>query len=98
MIISGGANIYPREVEEILLRHPNVKEVSVVGKKSAEWGEEVCAFVVQNYNDKNISVELDELCMKNIARFKRPRHYRIVKILPKNNYGKVLKTALRKLL
>ncbi len=98
LIISGGVNIYPREVEEILLRHPNVKEVSVVGKKSAEWGEEVCAFVVQNYNDRNMSVELDELCLKNIARFKRPRHYRIVKMLPKNNYGKVLKTALRKLL
>lgn len=98
MIISGGVNIYPREIEEILLQHPNVKEVSVVGKKSAEWGEEVCAFVVQNFTDRDTSVQLDELCLKNIARFKRPRHYHIVKTLPKNNYGKVLKTQLRKLL
>jgi long-chain acyl-CoA synthetase len=96
MIISGGANIYPREIEEVLLRHPAVAECSVVGRMHPEWGEEVVAFVVLNGSaDK---AELDALCLDNIARFKRPKDYRFVDALPKNNYGKVLKTELRKLL
>jgi len=93
MIISGGSNIYPREIEEVLLRHPSVAECSVVGRPHPEWGEEVIAFIV-----KRAPVEvaqLDSLCLENIARFKRPREYRFVDALPKNNYGKVLKTALR---
>ena len=95
MIISGGANIYPREIEEVLLRHPAVAECSVVGRPHPEWGEEVVAFVVAR---KNVSAEnLEQLCLDNIARFKRPRQYRFVDALPKNNYGKVLKTELRKL-
>jgi long-chain acyl-CoA synthetase len=95
MIISGGANIYPREIEEVLLRHPAVAECSVVGRPHPEWGEEVVAFVVTR---NPISAdELDSLCKENIARFKRPRDYRFVEALPKNNYGKVLKTELRKL-
>ena len=96
MIISGGSNIYPREIEEVLLRHPAVAECSVVGRPHAEWGEEVVAFVVSK--KKVSSEELDRLCLENIARFKRPREYRFVEALPKNNYGKVLKTELRKLL
>ena len=96
MIISGGANIYPREIEEVLLRHPAVAECSVVGRAHPEWGEEVVAFVVAKTTVK--SEELDSLCLANIARFKRPREYRFVEALPKNNYGKVLKTELRKLL
>jgi long-chain acyl-CoA synthetase len=96
LIISGGANIYPREIEEVLLRHPEVAECSVVGRPHAEWGEEVVAFIVKrNAVDTG---ELDNLCLDNIARFKRPREYRFVEALPKNNYGKVLKTELRKLL
>ena len=96
MIISGGSNIYPREIEEVLLRHPAVAECSVVGRPHAEWGEEVVAFVVQR---SSVSPEeLEKLCLDNIARFKRPREYRFVAALPKNNYGKVLKTELRKLL
>ncbi|HKU45573.1 MAG TPA: AMP-binding protein, partial [Burkholderiales bacterium] len=94
MIISGGANIYPREIEEVLLRHPAVAECSVVGKPHAEWGEEVVAFIVKRNTVK--SEELDNLCLENIARFKRPREYRFVDALPKNNYGKVLKTELRR--
>jgi long-chain acyl-CoA synthetase len=96
MIISGGSNIYPREIEEVLLRHPAVAECSVVGRPHAEWGEEVVAFVVTR--QKVTSEELDKVCLANIARFKRPRDYRFVEALPKNNYGKVLKTELRKLL
>jgi long-chain acyl-CoA synthetase len=95
MIISGGSNIYPREVEEVLLRHPAVSEVSVVGKPHPQWGEEVIAFVVVHDGSKIREQELDALCLDHIARFKRPKGYRFVPDLPKNNYGKVLKTALR---
>jgi acyl-CoA synthetase (AMP-forming)/AMP-acid ligase II len=95
MIISGGSNIYPREIEEVLLRHPAVAECSVVGRAHPEWGEEVVAFVVRRADVA--PPELDALCLEHIARFKRPRAYRFVASLPKNNYGKVLKTELRKL-
>jgi len=96
LIISGGANIYPREIEEVLLRHPAVAECSVVGRPHPEWGEEVVAFVVAR--EGVLPQDLDALCLDNIARFKRPREYRFVRALPKNNYGKVLKTELRRLL
>ncbi len=95
MIISGGSNIYPREIEEVLLRHPAVAECSVIGRPHPEWGEEVVAFVVRS--GEVSAQQLDELCLGHIARFKRPRDYRFVDTLPKNNYGKVLKTALRRL-
>jgi long-chain acyl-CoA synthetase len=97
LIISGGSNIYPREIEEVLLRHPGVGECSVVGRPHPEWGEEVVAFIVLKDRTSRIGPEeLDALCLANIARFKRPREYRFVEALPKNNYGKVLKTELRK--
>jgi long-chain acyl-CoA synthetase len=95
MIISGGSNIYPREVEEVLLRHPAVSEVSVVGHAHPDWGEEVVAFVVPRGGAQLSEAELDALCLDYIARFKRPKRYCFVSELPKNNYGKVLKTALR---
>jgi long-chain acyl-CoA synthetase len=95
LIISGGSNIYPREVEEALLRHAGVHEVSVVGRAHAEWGEEVVAFVVRRAGTAVSERELDALCLESIARFKRPRSYCFVESLPKNNYGKVLKTELR---
>jgi len=99
MIISGGSNIYPREIEEVLLRHPAVAECSVVGRPHPEWGEEVVAFVVLNEEfSRRVIQDLDHLCLSNIARFKRPRDYRFVEALPKNNYGKVLKTELREVL
>ena len=95
LIISGGSNIYPREVEETLLRHPDVHEVSVVGRPHPEWGEEVVAFVVRRAGASVDAEALDRVCLDQIARFKRPRVYRFVDSLPKNNYGKVLKTDLR---
>ena len=98
MIISGGSNIYPREVEEALSHHPAVVEVSVVGRAHAEWGEEVVAFIVAQPEVSVSEEELDALCLEQIARFKRPKRYLFVEALPKNNYGKVLKTELRKLL
>ena len=98
MIISGGSNIYPREIEEVLLRHPNLVEASVVGRPHPDWGEEVIAFIVPKPGVAVVAPELDKLCLDHIARFKRPREYRFVEALPKNNYGKVLKTELRKIL
>jgi long-chain acyl-CoA synthetase len=98
MIISGGSNIYPREIEEVLLRHEGVAECSVVGRPHPEWGEEVVAFVVPRAGTAPTAEALDALCLANIARFKRPKAYRFIGALPKNNYGKVLKTDLRKLL
>ena len=93
MIISGGSNIYPREVEEVLLTAPGVTEASVVGAADAQWGEVVVAFVVAQ---PDVTAEtLDAHCLAQLARFKRPKQYRFVAGLPKNNYGKVLKTALR---
>ena len=97
VIISGGTNIYPREVEEVLLTHPAVYEVSVIGIPDAEWGESVCAFVVTAEGKTVDEAALDRHCTENIARFKRPKSYRFVDSLPKNNYGKVLKTELRKI-
>ncbi len=91
LIISGGSNIYPREVEEVLLTHPNVREVSVIGRPDREWGEAVVAYIV----GQAPAAELDALCLAHIARFKRPKDYVFVDALPKNNYGKILKTELR---
>jgi long-chain acyl-CoA synthetase len=91
MIISGGSNVYPREVEEVLLKHAGVREVSVIGRPHPEWGEVVVAYVVGGAKP----AELDELCLSEIARFKRPKDYVFVDALPKNNYGKILKTELR---
>jgi long-chain acyl-CoA synthetase len=72
-----------------------VHEVSVVGRAHPEWGEEVVAFVVVRPGTVVTAESLDRLCLEHIARFKRPKAYRFVAALPKNNYGKVLKTDLR---
>src|SRR5437764_6414336 len=98
MIISGGSNIYPREIEDVLNLHPAVAECSVVGRPHRDWGEEVVAFAVARPGAKLTPAELDKLCLANIARFKRPQDYRFVDALPKNHYGKNLKTELRTLL
>jgi acyl-CoA synthetase (AMP-forming)/AMP-acid ligase II len=95
MIISGGSNIYPREIEEVLLTHAAVLETAVVSRQHADWGEEVIAFVVKRAGAEVSGPDLDQLCLDNIARFKRPKSYRFVEALPKNNYGKILKTELR---
>lgn len=97
LIVSGGSNIYPREVEEVLLLHPAVAEASVVGRADAQWGETVVAFVVCRGEAPPVE-ELDRLCLDHIARFKRPKEYRFVAKLPKNNYGKVVKAELRGML
>jgi long-chain acyl-CoA synthetase len=95
MILSGGSNIYPREVEEVLLGDARVDECAVVGRAHPEWGEEVVAFVVPRAGAQLEPAELDALCLTRIARYKRPREYRIVDALPKTESGKVKKTELR---
>ena len=95
LVISGGSNIYPREVEEVLVQHPQVLEAAVIGVADPEWGEVVVAFVVPRNTGQDLSQELDALCLAELARFKRPKRYLFVEALPKNHYGKVLKTELR---
>jgi long-chain acyl-CoA synthetase len=95
LIISGGSNVYPREVEEVLVQHADVREVAVIGRPDREWGEVVVAYVVGASGLE--AAALDALCVERMARFKRPRHYRFVESLPKNEYGKVLKKALREM-
>ena len=90
-MISGGSNIYPREVEEVLLEHPAVVEACVVGAPDPDWGEVVVAFIVGTV----VPAELDAHLLERIARFKRPKRYEFVDELPKNSYGKVLKRELR---
>ena len=97
MVISGGTNIYPREVEEILLRHELVSEASVIGRPDPEWGEVLIAYVVPAQAGQEDCGSLDAFCLEHMARFKRPKAYKFVAELPKNNYGKVLKTKLREL-
>jgi long-chain acyl-CoA synthetase len=98
LIISGGSNVYPREVEEVLLQAPGVSEVAVVGAPDPEWGEIIVAFVVAKPGVTLSTESLDAFCLDAIARFKRPKRYEWVDSLPKNNYGKVLKTELRRIL
>ena len=95
VIISGGTNIYPREVEEALLTHPAVHEVAVVGRPHPEWGEEVVAFVALVPGQSADASVLDAHCLDQIARFKRPKEYSFEKALPKSDQGKILKTKLR---
>jgi long-chain acyl-CoA synthetase len=96
LIISGGTNIYPREIEEVLLRHPGLREAAVIGVPDADWGEVAVAVVVVAQRDSPPSEgELDALCLQHIARFKRPKRYVFVDELPKNATGKVLKRELR---
>lgn len=91
VVISGGSNIYPREVEEALLEHPRVVEAGVVGAKDEEWGEVVVAYIVGEVEPAELNAHL----LDRIARFKRPKRYEFIDELPKNSYGKVLKRELR---
>ncbi len=95
VIISGGTNIYTKEVEDVLLTHPDVFEVSVIGRPDPDWGEVVVAFVVPTPGREVSPEALDQLCLQRIARFKRPKDYYFLDDLPKNAYGKVVKNKLR---
>jgi long-chain acyl-CoA synthetase len=95
LVISGGSNIYPREVEDVLLQDPAVAEAAVIGVPDADWGEAVLALVVPTKGATVDLAALEARCLARIARFKRPKHWRVVATLPKNSAGKVLKRELR---
>lgn len=95
LIITGGSNVYGREVEDVLARHDRVAEVAVVGLPDPKWVEAVTAVVVPIGDDPLPIDEFLELCDNHLARFKRPRRWIVRESLPKNNYGKVLKRQLR---
>jgi long-chain acyl-CoA synthetase len=95
VIISGGSNVYPREVEEVLAQHPEVFEVCVVGEADAQWGESVVAFVVTHSGEPLDDAELTTWFVERMASFKKPKKYLFRDELPKNSYGKILKTDLR---
>ncbi len=97
LIISGGSNIYPREVEEVLLMHPAIREAAVLGESDEKWGESVVAVLVKREGHIPDEQELDLFCLEHIARFKRPKRYVFVDQLPRNATGKVLKRELRAL-
>jgi long-chain acyl-CoA synthetase len=97
MIITGGYNVYPREVEDVLDLDPAVAEVAVVGIPDAEWGERIIAFVVAAPGAEVDTEALDRRCLEAIARHKRPKSYSVVAELPRNTVGKVLKSRLREL-
>ena len=95
LIISGGANIYPREVEEVIAKHPAVAEVSVIGVPDEKWGEAVKALVVVKQGPTVTSGEIIEYCRQHLASYKKPQSVDFISELPKNAYGKVLKRELR---
>jgi len=95
MIISGGENIYPREIEEVLIKHPTVREAAVIGVPDPRWGEAIKAVVSLEPGDSVTEADLITFCTENIARYKRPKSIDIVDDLPKSNYGKILKRKLR---
>jgi len=94
LIISGGFNVYPREVEDVLLTHPGVAEVAVIGLPSREWGETVAAFVVPAAGPAPDPAEVIAYTRARLAHFKCPRHVRLVESLPRNALGKILRDQI----
>jgi long-chain acyl-CoA synthetase len=95
VIISGGENIYPREIEEVLHSHPAIKEVAVVGVPDEKWGEAVKAVVVLNDGAAATEDEIIEYCKKHLASFKKPKSVELRSTLPRSSLGKILKTKIR---
>jgi acyl-CoA synthetase (AMP-forming)/AMP-acid ligase II len=95
MIISGGENIYPREIEETLIQHPAVREVAVIGVPDEKWGESVKAVVSLVPGHTIAEDELINFCKTRLASYKKPKSVDFIEEIPKNNYGKVMKRELR---
>lgn len=95
MIVTGGENVYPREVEEVLYRHPAVLEAAVIGTEDPVWGESVLAVITCREGEKVAAAELIDHCRAHIASYKKPKAVAFVAELPKNASGKVLKRTLR---
>lgn len=96
MVVSGGENIYPREIEEVLYRHPKIQDVAVIGIPDPLWGESVKAFVVLKEGESMKEEEVIQYCKDHLASYKKPKWVEFVKDLPRNPSGKVLKNELRK--
>ena len=96
MVISGGVNIYPREIEEVMITHPEVADVAVIGVPDEKWGESLKAYVVTKSGASANKEALMEFCESKIARMKIPRIIDFIDVIPRNATGKVLKTELRK--
>ncbi|RMG21828.1 MAG: long-chain fatty acid--CoA ligase [Methanobacteriota archaeon] len=96
LIIRGGYNVYPREVEEIMMTHPYISLVAVVGEKDKKYGEEIVAYVVPRKDTKPDEGEIIQWCRERMAAYKYPRKIRFVKDLPKTATGKIMKRALKK--
>jgi len=95
MVISGGVNVYPREIEEVLIQHPNISEVAVIGVPDERWGERLKAYVVAESGGPLETAELLAHCEGKLARFKVPKEFEQLDALPRNVAGKVVKTDLR---
>jgi acyl-CoA synthetase (AMP-forming)/AMP-acid ligase II len=95
MIISGGENVYPKQVEDVLYRHPAVKEAAVIGVPDPYWVERVHALVVLQENARAAEEDIISFCRKHIAHFKAPKSVEFVESLPKNPQGKILKKEIR---
>jgi long-chain acyl-CoA synthetase len=95
MVISGGVNIYPREIEEVLLAHPAVSDIAVVGVPDERWGERLRAFVVLRPGARLSVDDIGSFCAGRLAPYKIPKELRSIEVLPRNANGKVLKTELR---
>jgi acyl-CoA synthetase (AMP-forming)/AMP-acid ligase II len=96
MIVSGGENIYPREIEEVLYHHPKIQDVAVIGVPDQFWGESVKAFIVLKRGESMKEEDVIEYCKSHLASYKKPKVVEFVKVLPRNPSGKVLKTELRR--
>ncbi len=94
MIIRGGENIAPAEIETVLMSHPAVDEAAVIGVPSVEWGQTVKAYIVLRPGEKADSKEMQEFCRTRLASFKRPEHLEFIDALPKNALGKILRKEL----
>jgi acyl-CoA synthetase (AMP-forming)/AMP-acid ligase II len=95
LVISGGVNIYPREIEEVLFQHPEIADAAVVGLPDEQWGERLKAFVVRRAGSNLTEPAVIAFCEGRISRIKIPREIAFIEQIPRNASGKVLKTALR---
>jgi acyl-CoA synthetase (AMP-forming)/AMP-acid ligase II len=95
MVVSGGENIYPREIEEVLIRHPAIADVAVVGVPDPAWGESVKAFVVLREGRFINEQEVTDFCKKFLAGYKKPKTVAFVPLIPRNPSGKALKRVLK---
>jgi acyl-CoA synthetase (AMP-forming)/AMP-acid ligase II len=97
MIISGGENIYPREIEMVLNGHPKIREATVFGIPDEKWGESVCAAVILKPNEALTEEEIIRYCKENLASYKKPKKVIFCQSFPRNMTGEVIKEKMREI-